>query len=369
MPIPFLDLRAQLAPIRADIDRALHAVMESQAYVLGPFVTKFEVAFGAYLGVPHVVGMNSGTDALLIALRALGVGPGDEVLTAANGFFATAEAICHAGATPVFVDADPATALMDLTQLPAAITRKTRAIIPVHLYGQPVAMGPVLTLAKTHRWWVIEDACQAHGAIYKGRQAGTWGDVGCFSFYPGKNLGALGDGGALVTRDPAIAERARQLINHGGIKKYQHDQVGYNSRLDAMQAAILTVKLRHLDRWNAARNRWATAYRERLVAVRGVTTLAALDERRSNDHLFVIRVAPDRRDQIRARLDARGIATGIHYPQPLHEVLAALGRYPATQRFPVAEALCRSILSLPMYAELTEPMVDEVVDGLQGVCA
>ncbi len=365
MTVPFLDLKAQHAQIMDELQAAFLDVTNSCAFVLSDYVKKFEGAFAAYLGVPHVVGLNSGTDAIILALKALGVGHGDEVITVANTFYATAEGILHTGAKPVFVDAEEETALIDVAKIERAITKKTKAVIPVHLYGQPADMDPILEIARKHKIYVVEDACQAAGSNYKGKKAGTFGDIGCFSFYPGKNLGALGDGGAIATNNPELDKKVRMLGNHGGIAKYQHSMVGYNSRLDALQAVALTIKLKHLDKWNAARNTVAGRYRERFAELEWIKPFRICEGRYSNHHLFVVRAPDGKREKIMESLSKSGVQTGIHYPEPLHKVLSKQGLYPVEASYPVAERLCSTIISLPMYAELPLAGVDEVVEALK----
>ena len=363
--IPLLDLALQHKPLEEELNKAFLEVLNSRAFVLGPFVERFESDLAGYLDISHAIALNSGTDALILGLKALGVGPGDEVITVPNSFFATVEGILHVGARPVFVDVDPQTALMDVNGIPARITSRTKALLPVHLYGQPASMGPILEMAKRYRLWVVEDACQAMGSTYQGRKAGTLGDVGCFSFYPGKNLGALGDGGALVTRHPEVAEKVRKLRNHGGIRKYEHDLNGYNSRLDALQARFLSVKLHSLDQWNQARRRAASCYRKELRDTKDICSFQSLEDRLSNEHLFVVQVPSAKRDVLKQRLEEKGIETGIHYPTPLHHVLSHQGLYNANESFPVSERLSRSILSLPMYPELALSQIREVAETLK----
>lgn len=369
MIIPFLDLKSLHKPLEAEIGRLIKEVVQTQSFVLGSPLEKFEKEFSSYLNVPYTVGVNSGTDALIIALRVLDIGPGDEVITVPNSFFATAEAIVHCGAKPVFVDVNPETALMDISQVSQKMTSKTKAIIPVHLYGQPESMEPILSLAKTHNLKVIEDACQAHGSTYKGKKAGTFGDIGCFSFYPGKNLGGFGDGGALVTSDSSMAEKGRKLRNHGGIVKYEHDLIGYNSRLDNLQAVVLSLKLAYLDRWNEKRVQAAGVYCEKLSRVSGVAPFNRLPDRTSNFHLFVVKVDPKIRDPLMEHLKKNGISTGIHYPTPIHHLRAMKDFVEKDASFPVAEFLSRSILSLPMYPDISPEMVSHVVDCIKGYYA
>lgn len=368
MTIPLVDLTLQHQSLSEEISKAMEEVFNSQQFVLGPFVKAFEEAYAGYLGVPHCVGLNSGTDALLIALKCLNIGPGDEVITVANSFFATVEAILHVGARPRFVDVSPETGLMDIEKIKSALTKKTRAILPVHLYGQPVCMDPLLELARGQGLFVIEDACQAHGALTRGKKVGTLGDVGCFSFYPGKNLGALGDGGALVTNHSEIAMKARKMGNHGGIEKYQHDMIGYNSRLDGLQANILLKKLKYLDTWNEQRRGHALLYQNLLKGMKEVECLSGLNRDGQNVfHLFVIKVPPQKRPKVQAALKKEGIATGIHYPTPLHHLLAKFDPALNQVKLPVTESLADSILSLPMYPELTEAQIQKVVYALKGV--
>jgi dTDP-4-amino-4,6-dideoxygalactose transaminase len=359
-PIPFVDLKAQYRGIRDDVVPAMMGVIESAAFILGPQVRDFEKNFATYVGARHCVGVESGTAALVLALRALEIGKGDEVILPANTYIASALAVSMAGAVPVLVDMD-ANYLMDTSQLEAALSPRTKAIMPVHLYGQMVPMEPVMAFARKHGLRVIEDACQAHGAREGGRAAGSIGDAGCFSFYPGKNLGAYGDGGAIVTNDSDVEERLRLLRDFGQRKKYEHLVKGDNSRLDTIQAAVLDVKLRRLDEWNSARRRNAAAYDERLKAI-GIAPPPCLQPEGHVYHLYVIEV--DERERAMTALAERGIATGIHYPVPIHlqpayaELAQCAGGYPRTERS------ASRILSLPMYAELTESQIDRVVDAL-----
>lgn len=362
--VPFLDLKAQHSSIRQEIDSAIREVLDSSAFVLGKPVEDFEKEFARYIGVHHCVGLNSGTDALLLALRALGVGPGHEVITVANSFYASVEAILLAGATPVLVDALPKTALMNVTQIKEKINPKTKAIIPVHLYGQPVDMSLLMEVSHYHHVPIIEDACQAHGAVYNGKKVGGFGDIGCFSFYPGKNLGALGDGGAVVTNREDLAQKMRVLRDHGSPRKYEHEEIGTNSRLDGIQAAVLSVKLKKLDGWNQKRVVHAAAYRHALASVPGLQLLDQSPNRTSANHLFVVQVPPQKRMQIIDKLKAHGIGSGIHYPHPLHH-LKPLRKLMPQAKFPVSEALCASIISLPMFAELIPAQIEEVVVHLK----
>lgn len=356
MGVPFIDLALQHARIEHDVNRALAEVMSNMAFIHGPDVEHFERQFERFLEVNHAIGVANGTDALHLALRACGIGPGDEVITAANTFIATTEAITAAGATIVLVDIDPATYTIAPDKIEAAITPRTKAIIPVHLYGQPADMEPILGIAAAHRLAVIEDACQAHGARYRGRRVGTLGTAGCFSCYPGKNLGAYGDAGVVTTNDDAVADRLRLLINHGSRKKYHHEIEGWNSRLDTIQAAVLGIKLPHLERWNAERHHAATRYTA-LLEGSGVDTPKIVN----HDHVWHLYVieSPDR-DELSAALAAQGIATGIHYPVPLHlqPAYRHLGYRPGA--FPATERAARRILSLPMFPGLTDAQIDQV---------
>lgn len=357
MKVPFVDLQVQYRTLAGELDAAVRGVCERADFVLGEEVRQFESEFAAYVGVPHAVGVGSGLDALALALRAYGIGPGDEVITTANTFIATVLAILAVGARPVLVDVDPVTYNMSPAALLAAITSRTRAVMPVHLYGQPADMDPILAAARRHNLVVIEDAAQAHGAIYRGRPAGSFGHAAAFSFYPGKNLGAYGDGGMVVTPDPGVAEKVRYLRNYGQRVKYHHVVVGTNSRLDTVQAAILRVKLRYLDRWNAARRAHAAAYDAGLASLPVVRPRVA-DGVEHVFHLYVIQV--DDRDRVQAALAEKGISTGIHYPIPVHlqQAVAELG-YREGQ-FPVTEAAAKRILSLPMYPELLPDQIQHV---------
>lgn len=364
--IPFVDLKAQHLTIKDEVETAFQQVLENTAFILGDQVSEFERAFANYCGVQHCVGVANGTDALVLALRAVGVGPGDEAITAANTFVATVEATAHVGAQPVLVDSCADTYTIDVGKIEAAITPRTRAIVPVHLYGQPADMDAVLVIAERYGLLVIEDAAQAQGALYGEQKAGGMGIVGCFSFYPSKNLGAYGDAGAVVTSDPTIAERLRKLHCHGGLKKHQHDIVGYNSRMDTLQAAVLNAKLKHLDDWNARRRDHAALYNELLAAMPTIALPKQSPDCTPIYHLYVIRVEDGSRDALHAYLGEHGIASGIHYPRPIHllEAFRYLG-YKAGD-FPIAGIQSRSILSLPMYPELTESQIEQVVATIRG---
>ncbi|MEO0248159.1 MAG: DegT/DnrJ/EryC1/StrS family aminotransferase [candidate division WOR-3 bacterium] len=364
MHVPFVDLKMQYEAIQKELNAELQKVFEKTAFILGPTLKEFEEAFARYCGVKHAIGVANGTDALILALKALGIGPGDEVITAVNTFIATAEAIIHAGATPIFVDCDPQTYTIDVSQIRDKITSRTRAIIPVHLYGQPADMDPILGIAKNRGIHVIEDAAQAHGALYKNRRAGSLGDVACFSFYPAKNLGAYGDAGAVVTNDEKIALTVRKLRDHGGVEKYQHDLIGYNSRLDTLQAAVLLVKLKYLDAWNRRRQEHAQLYNELLSQIPGIVTPTVLDRATHVYHLYVVRVERGNRDELQRFLRERGVHTGIHYPQPLHLTPAFSWLGYQAGDFPIAERYAQQILSLPMYPELTREQIEYVAECL-----
>ena len=357
MKVPFLDLQAQYQAIKPEVDAAMRTVLDASTYVGGPAVQAFEKEFAAFTGTEHCVGLNSGTAAIALLLQASGIGPGDEVITAANSFFASAEAISEVGATPVLVDCNEDDALMDVSQLQAAITPNTKAILPVHLYGQPADMDAINAVAEAHDLWTFEDACQAHGATYKGRPAGSLGDGAAFSFYPGKNLGAYGDAGAVTTRDEITATTVRMLREHGSAVKYEHELVGWNERMDGIQGAVLNVKLPHLDAWNAKRREHALAYRQSL---QGVKPMAERPYGESAYHLFVVR-SPDR-DALQAHLTAQGIQSLIHYPVPIH--LQPAYKKWKEGAFPIAEKLAGEILSLPLYPELTDAQRAAVIEAV-----
>jgi dTDP-4-amino-4,6-dideoxygalactose transaminase len=359
--VPFVDLAAQYGAIAEEIDEAIAIVLRRADFILGHDVRLFENEFAAFCEAGYAVGVDSGTSALELALRAFGIGPGDQVITTANTFIATALAISYTGATPVLVDVDPQTYTMDISRLEGAVTDHTKAIIPVHLYGQPADMGPILEIAQRHGITVIEDACQAHGARYKGKRVGSLGHAAAFSFYPAKNLGAYGDGGMIVTNDERMAESLRMLRNYGQREKYHHLLQGYNHRLDTLQAAVLRVKLQHLDTWNAARRQHARLYDE-LLAHSPVVAPAEADYAESVYHLYVIRV--EDRDGLRAHLHDRGIATGIHYPIPIHLQPTYRDLGYGEGSFPVTEEYVGQVLSLPMYAELTSVSIEYVAEAI-----
>jgi len=362
-PIPLVDLVAQHRELEGELVAVFRRALATGGFVGGADVDGFEAEFAAFIGTASCVGVNSGTDALRFAYQALGVRTGDEVITVPNTFIATTEALTQAGATIRFVDVDPGTLTLDPGVLEAAITPRTVGIVPVHLYGQSADMDPILAIAAHHGLWVVEDAAQAHGAEYKGRRCGTLGRLAAFSLYPAKNLGALGEAGAVVGDDVGILESGRRLRQHGATRKYHHEMEGYNGRLDAMQAAFLRVKLRRLGEWNEARRRHAARYREALAGVGEVEPLSEAPYARHVYHLFVIRA--ERRDALQHALAQRGIATGVHYPVPLHLQPAYQHLRLGRGAFPVAERAADVILSLPMFPELTDGQVCRVVEAIR----
>ena len=362
MNIPFLDLNKQYQSIKSEIDSAIQAVIDKSAFVGGPFVEQFEKAFASYCGVSHCVGVANGTDALLVTFKSLNIGAGDEIIVPANSFIASSETVTHAGARVVFADIDPETYNLDVTKLEAKITSRTKAIVAVHLYGRPADMDAILEIARRHRLYVIEDAAQAHGATYKGRPIGCLGDAACFSFYPGKNLGAYGDGGAIVTNDAKLADHARMLANHGRIDKYNHGIEGLNSRLDGLQAAVLSVKLKHLPKWNELRRQHARRYSELLRD--SVTTPVETPGYVPVYHLYIIRIEADLREDLRVFLQQRGIATGIHYPIALPNLSAYAYLKHGTTDFPEATRASGQILSLPMFPEMVDEQLTYVADAV-----
>src|SRR5438093_8435232 len=379
--IPAIDLPATYAALKTDIDAAVERVLVSGRYIGGPEVEGLEREFAQFCGVPHAVAVASGTDALRFALMTAGVGAGSEVITSPLSFIATTEAVTQAGARPVFVDVEPDSLTLDPARLAAALTAKTKAIVPVHLYGQTADMAPILALARERGLAVIEDACQAHGAQYRGsagapgRVAGALADAGCFSFYPTKNLGGCGEGGMVTTSRREVAQRIRRLRDHGQVEKYRHLEEGYNGRLDALQAAILRVKLRHLPAWNERRRALALRYRAGLSDLAaphgdgpGRGDLVLPVERagaRHVYHLFCVRVKD--RERVRAALFEQGVETGVHYPIPLHLQPAYAWMGLSEGSFPVAERAAREVLSLPLYPEMTEDQVDRVCEALRDV--
>jgi dTDP-4-amino-4,6-dideoxygalactose transaminase len=363
MDVPFLDFAAQYATLRGEMERAVLDVLASQQFVNGPAVGELEQAVAATCGCDAAVGVSSGTDALLASLMVLGVGEGDEVVTTPFTFFATAGCIWRTGARPVFVDIEPETFNMDTAKLESAVTGRTRAILPVHLFGQVSDMDPLLAVAEAHGLAVIEDACQAIGAEYKGRRAGAFGDAGCFSFYPTKNLGGIGDGGMITTQDSAFAEKLRAFRNHGQAGSYMHRWVGGNFRLDTLQAAALLVKLKRLDAWNARRRAIAAIYDSGLADCDGVSTPVVRADRTMIYHQYVLRA--ERRDALKQFLAERGIGSNVYYPLSLHEqeCFRALGY--ARGDFPESEKACREVLALPIFPELRDEQVETVCEAIR----
>lgn len=353
--IPFVDLKAQYLSIKEEIDSAVIKVLESTQFILGNEVSTFEQEFAQYCNTDYSVALNTGTSALHLALLAAGIGPGDEVITTPFTFVATVAAIVYTGAIPVFVDVDPVSYTIDVAKIEPAITAKTKAILPVHLYGQPADMNPIMEIARRHNLTVIEDAAQAHRAEYKGQRVGSIGDIGCFSFYPGKNLGAYGEGGAIVTSNPEYAQKIKMFRDWGQEKRYHHVFKGYNYRMDGIQGAILRVKLRYLDKWTEARRTLATRYDELLVNS-GVITPSVMPYSHHVYHIYAVRTK--QRDTLQQNLHQQGIQTGIHYPIPVHlqEAYADLGY--KIGDFPCTELAANEVLSLPMYAELSLEQVE-----------
>ena len=365
-PIPFLDLKSHHAALRVELDRAIKEVIDSGAFAGGPFVEKFEIDFAAYCGSRYAIGVGSGTEALWLSLLACGVGPGDEVITVANTFMATAEAISYCGARPVFVDVNETTYTMDPAGLEDAHGPRTKAIIPVHLFGQPADMDPILEFARKHNLFVIEDAAQAHGAKYKGRTAGTLGDAGCFSFYPSKNLGALGEAGAIITNDAELQEKLRVLRDHGQVRKYRHDVIGWNCRMDGIQAAVLSVKLRHLDSGNSLRRTHALQYNRAFDGRGEVVTPFEAPYAQHVYHVYAIRV--EERDEVTRFLKERAIQCAVHYPVPIHLQKAYQHLGYVTGSLPISERIAREFISLPMFPELTEAQINMVVLATKESC-
>ena len=364
--IPFIDLKAQYHSIKEEIDQAISGVLESSQFVLGSEVKAFEEDFAGFCAAKHGIAVNSGTSALHLALVAAGIGPGAEVITVPFTFVATVAAIYYTGARTVFVDVDPHSYTIDVNQIEKAITKKTKAILPVHLYGQPADMDPIMEISRRHGLLVIEDAAQAHGAVYKGRRVGSIGDLGCFSFYPGKNLGAYGEGGMVVTDIPEYARTIRMLSDWGQEKKYHHVLKGYNYRMEGMQGAILRVKLRHLQAWTEARRSHAALY-DKLLAGSGVQIPQVMDYAYHVYHVYGVRVP--QRDALQQTLQQQGVQTGIHYPIPVHmlEAYADLGYKPGD--LPCSEQIANNILSLPMFAELSDEQINIVTDTLLKLAA
>jgi dTDP-4-amino-4,6-dideoxygalactose transaminase len=361
--VPFLDLKSQHAPLRLELDDAIQEVIDESAFAGGPFVAQFEEDFAAYCDCSYAVGVGSGTEALWLSLLALGVGPGDDVITVPNTFMATAEAITYCGARPVFAEVDERTYTMDPIALEKAVTARTKAIIPVHLFGQPADMDPILEVARKHGLFVIEDACQAHGALYKGQKVGKLADIGCFSFYPGKNLGAFGEAGAVVTGNSELQDKIRILRNHGQGRKYYHSMVGWNCRMDGIQAAVLRVKLRHLDRCNELRRSHAAHYDRGLHGVDQLVAPAHSARVRHVYHIYAIRVK--NRDNVMRLMAERGVESGVHYPVPVHlqEAYRSLGYRRGS--FPITEQCAAEYVSLPMFPELTPAQVEIVIAAVK----
>jgi dTDP-4-amino-4,6-dideoxygalactose transaminase len=388
MNIPFLDLKTQFRAIEHEVLPMVKEAMENAAFIGGPQVSGFETEFATFCDSKYCVGVNSGTDALRFALMAAGVGPGDEVITVPHTFIATTEAVSQVGAKPVFVDIDLKTYNMDPNKLEDYLAKRPgggstgnkpratsdqrlatsnqpqpKAVLPVHLYGQPADMDPILEIAKKKNLVVIEDACQAHGSQYKGRKAGSMGAIGCFSFYPGKNLGAYGEGGAVVTQDEEMASKIRMIRDHGQTKKYYHDMEGYNGRLDAIQAGVLRIKLKRLAAWNESRRQNAQYYNELLSSIKGVTIPKEADGCGHVYHLYVILV--EDRDGLQKYLNEKGIGTGLHYPVPLHLQKAYANQGHKEGDFPVTESVAKRLLSLPMFPELTKAQIEYVADCIK----
>ena len=360
--IPLMDLQAQYDSIREQVEPAVHSVLESGTFILGPNVEAFEGELAQYLGTRHAIGVASGTDALLLTLRALGVGPGDEVIVPAFTFFATAEVVLLLGATPVLVDITPDTYCMDVNLLERSIGPRTKAILPVHLFGHPADMDPTLEAAQRHGLPVVEDNAQAIGARYKSRMTGSLGDAGCLSFYPSKNLGAYGDAGMVVTNDDHLAEQIRMLRTHGWNRKYYSEIAGYNSRLDELQAAILRIKLRHLNSWNEARRRWATGYTEALAST-DIGLPTEMEYAHHVYHLYVIQVSE--RDRVAQELSQVGVSTSVYYPYPLHLMPSTQDLGYQKGDFPVSEAASEQLLAIPLYPEMSVEQVKLVVESIE----
>jgi dTDP-4-amino-4,6-dideoxygalactose transaminase len=359
--VPYLDLRAQYRTLRSEVLSAFEEICESTSFAQGRATSEFEAKFAAYCGVDHCVSLNSGTSALHLALRCLDVGPGDEVVTVSMTFIATAWAISYVGATPVFVDIDPLRRTLNPDNLEAAITSRTKAIIPVHLYGMPAEMDRIMAIAERHGLPVIEDAAQAHGARYRGKRVGQFGQIACFSFYPTKNLGAYGEGGALVTNDASIAHRARSLRDHAQSQKYLHDEIGYNYRMDSFQAAVLSIKLKYLDEWNTARIDRARQYTE-LLKGSSYKLPADMSVSECVWHCYVIET-PER-DRVRSALQDVGIQSAVHYPVPVHLQKAYAHLNYRSGDLPITEALCEHCLALPIYPELSKEKISRVASVL-----
>ena len=362
MNVPFVDLKAQYRSLKAEIDAAIQSVIDKTAFVRGPHVEEFERAFAEKYGIKHCISCANGTDAIYITLKALGIGPGDEVITVANSWISTSETITQAGARPVFVDIDPHYYHIDASKIEEKISPKTRAVIPVHLFGQPASIEEIKAICEKHNLFLIEDCAQAHFATFYGRKVGTFGIAGTFSFYPGKNLGAYGDGGAIITNDDGLASKAKMFANHGSIRKHQHEMEGINSRLDGIQAAILNVKLKYIDGWNLARYHNALKYNERLSTIAQIHAPKIRGNAFHIFHLYVIRT--EKRDGLANNLKSKQIETGIHYPTalPFLQAYKYLNHKPSD--FPLAYQYQGEILSLPMFPELDDAQVDYVVNSI-----
>jgi dTDP-4-amino-4,6-dideoxygalactose transaminase len=365
MQVPFLDLKAQNRSLRGEVQAALDPVIEDSAFILGPAVEHFENHFAQYIGVPYCIGLNNGTSALHMALQACDIGPGDEVITTPHTWISTSWAISYVGARPVYVDIDPVTYTLDPARVEQAITPRTRALLPVHLYGQAADLEPLCRLAEAYNLALIEDAAQAHGACYQGRRVGSFGKAGCFSFYPGKNLGAFGEAGAVVTSDENLANRVRRLRDHAQHGRHHHIEIGYNTRMEGVQGAVLDVKLRYLETWNAARARHARRYHALLQDVAELILPASPRPEAHVWHLFVVLLRGRERHLLQRDLAAQGIATGVHYPTPVpfQPAYAHLGYQPGD--FPVAEEVMHHCLSLPMFPELTEEQISGTASALR----
>jgi len=363
MPVPFLDLPGQYQNLKQEIDAALQSVISRGAFAGGPFVEEFEKKFADFCGVQHCIGLHSGTAALTLLLQAYDIGPRDEVIVPVNTFIATAEAVSILGASPIFVDCEESSGLIDVSKIEAKVSQKTKAIIPVHLYGQPADMEEILNIAKRHNLLVFEDACQAHGALYKSKSMGSLTHGAAFSFYPGKNLGAFGEAGAVTTNDPTIAHTICMLREHGQSSKYHHDLVGWNERMDGIQGAVLLVKLTHLKAWNEKRRSIAARYKKELLGVGDIRFITEKPDRTPIYHLLVLRTA--KRDALQEYLKKHDIQTGIHYPVPLHLTKAYAHLSYKKGDFPIAEHLTQEILSLPMFPEMKEEQIEEVCTAIK----
>lgn len=359
MNVPFLDLKKQFKPIKNEINKAIKRVLDRQFFILGPELINFELLFSKYLSSKYVVGVNSGTDGLILALQSIGISKGDEVITVPNSFIATTLAITQLGAKPIFVDIDPDTYQINANKIEMAITSKTKAILPVHLYGAPCQIDEIMRIAKKHHLYVIEDACQSHGATFNNKQVGTFGDIGVFSFYPGKNLGAYGDAGAICTNNKDLYERIKKLRNYGQKEKYYHSEIGINTRLDEIQAAVLSVKLKYLNQWNLQRNKIARLY---IKGLSNVKTQKIYDYSKSCYHIFTIEVS--NRDYIKRKLAEKGIQTLIHYPLPIH--LQECYKYLGYKKddFPYTESAANKILSIPIYPELSKEEILYIIANI-----